>query len=74
MLLLKELIRWRTAHGEEFLTPNISEVFVHFSFLFHVLSLPVHPFLRGLLYFYFLELHNLNPNSMLHVVTFITLC
>ena len=37
-------------------------------------SLPLHPFIRGLLYSYRLQLHDLTPNGILHIVCFITLC
>ena len=37
-------------------------------------SLPIHPFVRGLLYTYRLQLHNLTPNGILHIACFITLC
>ncbi|KAK1608124.1 hypothetical protein QYE76_031797 [Lolium multiflorum] len=38
------------------------------------LSPPIHEFLRGLLFVYGLQLHQLTPNSILHVSIFITLC
>jgi hypothetical protein len=38
------------------------------------LSLPPHPFLRGLLFAYGIQLHDLNPNKILHIACFITLC
>ncbi|KAK1603868.1 hypothetical protein QYE76_027541 [Lolium multiflorum] len=38
------------------------------------LSAPIHPFLRGLLFVYGLQLHHLTPNSILHISIFITLC
>ena len=37
-------------------------------------SLTVHPFLRGLLQYYELEIHNLNPNRVLQVIEFIAFC
>ena len=36
-------------------------------------ALPIHPFVRGLLYSYRLQLHNLTPNGILHIACFITL-
>ncbi|KAK1610651.1 hypothetical protein QYE76_034324 [Lolium multiflorum] len=42
--------------------------------LIHGLSPPIHEFLRGLLFVYGLQLHQLTPNSILHVSIFITLC
>jgi hypothetical protein len=44
------------------------------AFLLRGLSLPPHPFLRGLLFAYGIQLHDLNPNTILHIAYFITLC
>jgi hypothetical protein len=44
------------------------------AFLLHGFSFPPHPFLRGLLFAYGIQLHDLNPNTILHIVCFITLC
>jgi hypothetical protein len=45
-----------------------------FAFLLCGLSLPAHEFLRGLLFIYGVQLHQLTPNSILHIACFITLC
>jgi hypothetical protein len=45
-----------------------------FDFLLCGLSLPAHEFLRGLLFVYGVQLHQLTPNSILHIAYFITLC
>jgi hypothetical protein len=37
-------------------------------------SLPAHEFLRGLHFVYGVQLHQLTPNSLLHIACFITLC
>jgi hypothetical protein len=44
------------------------------AFLLRGLSLPAHEFLRGLLFVYGVQLHQLTPNSLLHIARFITLC
>ncbi|KAM0839717.1 hypothetical protein ACQ4PT_060139 [Festuca glaucescens] len=44
------------------------------AFIFRGLSLPAHEFLRGLLFVYGVQLHQLTPNSILHIACFITLC
>jgi hypothetical protein len=44
------------------------------AFLLHELSLPAHEFLRGLLFFYSVQLHQLTPNSILHIACFIIPC
>jgi hypothetical protein len=38
------------------------------------LSFPAHEFLRGLLFVYGVQLHQLAPNLILHIACFITLC
>jgi hypothetical protein len=44
------------------------------SFLLRGLSLPAREFLRGLLFVYGVQLHQLTPNSLLHIACFVTLC
>jgi hypothetical protein len=44
------------------------------AFLLRGLSFPVHEFLHGLLFVYGVQLHQLTPNSILHIACFITLC
>jgi hypothetical protein len=44
------------------------------AFLLRGLSFPAHKFLRGLLFVYGVQLHQLTPNSILHITCFITLC
>jgi hypothetical protein len=45
-----------------------------FAFLLRVFSLPAHEFLCGLLFVYGVQLHQLMPNSLMHIACFITLC
>jgi hypothetical protein len=45
-----------------------------FDFLLRGLSLPAHEFLHGILFVYGVQLHQLTPNSILHIACFITLC
>jgi hypothetical protein len=44
------------------------------AFLLRGLSLPAHEFLCGLLFVYGMQLHQLTPNSLLHIACFITRC
>lgn len=37
------------------------------------LGFSIHPFLRGLLHFYDLQLHHLSPNSIFHIACYVTL-
>jgi hypothetical protein len=52
--------------------PGFRVIFI--AFLLQGLSLPPYPFLRGLLFAYGIQLHDLNPNTILHIACFITLC
>jgi hypothetical protein len=44
------------------------------AFILQGLSFPPLPFLRGLLFAYGIQLHDLNPNTILHIACFVTLC
>jgi hypothetical protein len=44
------------------------------AFLLCGISFPAHEFLRGLLFVYGVLLHQLTPNSILHIACFVTLC
>ncbi|KAM0884451.1 hypothetical protein ACQ4PT_030973 [Festuca glaucescens] len=43
-------------------------------FLIRGFSIPVHEFLRGFLFIYGIQVHQLTPNSLLHISIFVTLC
>jgi hypothetical protein len=55
-------------------SPLVGYRVMFLSFLVHGLSLPAHKFLRGLLFVYGVQLHQLTSNSLLHIACFITLC
>ena len=44
------------------------------SYLLWGIGFPIHPFLRGLLEYYGLQLHNLTPASIPHIAGFVALC
>lgn len=54
--------------------PTHGERVVHYDFITRGLAFPVHHFLRSLLLAYGFQLHNLSPNSYLHIACFVTLC
>jgi hypothetical protein len=75
MGLLKNAPAESLAAGPEIIPrppPGFRVIFI--AFLLRGLSLPPHPFLRGLLFTYGIQLHDLNPNTILHIACFITLC
>jgi hypothetical protein len=54
--------------------PPVGYRVMFLAFLLRGLSLPTHEFFRGLLFVYGVQLHQLTPNSLLHIACFITLC
>jgi hypothetical protein len=67
----KSLVNWRPSFHQSLPMENVDEIvsFCHFSEW--GLALPTCSFFRGLLYFYGLELHHRNPNSICHIAIFI---
>ncbi|KAK1613135.1 hypothetical protein QYE76_036808 [Lolium multiflorum] len=59
---------------ESFPTPRIGYRVTFIDHLIRGLSTPIHEFLRGLLFVYGIQLHQLTPNSILHISIFITMC
>ena len=54
------------------LEPDESVVFIpHF---LRGLGFPLHPFVRGLMFYYRLDFHDLAPNSILNILAFIVVC
>ena len=52
--------------------PNDRVVFIpHF---LRGLGFPLHPFVRGLMYYYGIDFHDLSPNSFLNISAFIVVC
>src|SRR6266540_1093279 len=70
----KNLIGWRAAFGESFPTTNTDEIVVFEHLFYQGFALLTNDFFCGLLHWYRKELVNLNPNSILHISTFIHLC
>ncbi|KAK1602320.1 hypothetical protein QYE76_017630 [Lolium multiflorum] len=70
----KEKETLRFPHEESYPKPPMGYRVSFVDHLIRGLSPPIHEFLRGLLFVYGLQLHQLTPNSILHVSIFITLC
>ena len=60
--------------AENFPCPSMGEWVCLVPYLLRGLGFPIHPFLRGLLEFYGLQLHNLTPASILHITSYVALC
>nr|ABA97231.1 retrotransposon protein, putative, unclassified [Oryza sativa Japonica Group] len=74
VLPAKEIIGWQPAFGEAFPTPDTHEIVVFAHFFYGGFSLPTLRFFRGILNFYGISLHHLNPNSIVHIANFIHAC
>jgi hypothetical protein len=55
-------------------TPQPGKRVVFLPHFLRGLGSPLHPFVRGPMFFYGLDFHDLAPNSLLHISTFIVYC
>ena len=62
------------ARGQAIPTPKPGESVVFVSHLRRGLGFPMDPFVRGLMFYYGLEFHDLAPESILHISSFIVVC
>ena len=70
----KEVVNWWPAEGEAVPTPDTNEVLLLESFCRCGFRILISPFFRGLLDYYGLKAHHLNPNSISHICAFIQIC
>jgi hypothetical protein len=70
----KNLVNWRPSFREPFPMENVDEIVTFYHFAERGLALPSCSSFPGLLYYYGLELHHLNPNSICHISIFIHFC
>ena len=55
-------------------TPETNESVVFVSHFLRGLGLTLDPFVRGLMFYYGLDFHDLAPDSILHISSFIVVC
>ena len=60
--------------GELIPTPRPHERVVFLSHFLRELGFPLHPFVRGLMFYYGLDFHDLAPNFILNISAFIIVC
>jgi hypothetical protein len=70
----KEVSGWRLKGEGEVPHPRDDEMVVLTSFCECSFGLPLHPFVRGILYYYQTKIQNLQLNIILHITCFIMLC
>ena len=62
------------AQGQVLPTPEPNEDVVFISHFLQGLCLTLDPFIRGLMFYYGLDFHDLAPDSFLHISAFIVVC
>ena len=62
------------AKGQVTPTPKSQERVVFLSHYVHGLGFPLHSFVRGLMFYYGLDFHDLAPNFILNILAFIAVC
>ena len=72
--LAKEITHRLPAKGQIVPTPKPNERVVFIPHFVRGLGFPLHPFARGLMFYYELDFHDLAPNSFLNISAFIVVC
>ena len=72
--LAKEIAHRLPAEGQVVPTPKPNERVVFIHHFFRGLGFPLHPFVRGMMYYYGIDFHDLSPNSFLNISAFIVVC
>ena len=72
--LATEIAHPLSAKGQIVPTPEPEERVVFLTHFVCGLGVPLHPFVRGLMFYYGLDFHDLAPNSILNISTFIVVC
>ena len=72
--LTAEILHRLPPRGQAVPTPEPNENAVFVSHFLRGLGLALDPFVRGLMFYYGLDFHDLAPDSFLHITTFIVVC
>ena len=72
--LTAEISHRLPTRGQVVPTPEPNESVVFVSHFLRGLGLALDPFVRGLMFYYGLDFHDLAPDSLLHISSFIVVC
>ena len=72
--LTAKILHRPPARGQVIPTPEPNESVVFISHFLRGLGLALDPFVRGLMFYYGLDFHDLAPDSLLHISSFIVVC
>lgn len=70
----QDVVQWCPSFRQPYAQENVDEIVMYKHFVERRLALPTYDFLHGLLYVYGLQLHHLNPNSIVHLAIFVYFC
>ena len=74
MLQSRAIIQWHSTEGHDRPYEKGAEIILFKSFVECGLAVPACDFLRGLLFFWGIQLHHLSHNSILHISIIVHLC
>ena len=69
-----DIAHWLPEEGQLIPTPRPHERVVFLPHFLRGLGFPLHPFVRGLMFYYGLDFHDLAPNFILNISAFIVVC
>ena len=69
-----DIVHWLPDEGQLIPTPRPHERVVFLPHFLRGLGFPLHPFVRGLMFYYGLDFHDLAPNLILNISAFIVVC
>ena len=72
--LSNDIMRRLPDEGQLIPTPRPHERVVFLPHFLRGLGFPLHPFFRGLMFYYGLDFHDLAPNFVLNISAFIVVC
>ena len=72
--LAANIAHWLPTAGQIVPTPEPHERVVFLHYFLRGLGFPLHPFVRGLMFYYGLDFHDLAPNFILNISAFIIVC
>ena len=74
MLQPRAIIQWQLAEGHSRPFEKVAEIVLFKSYVERGLAIPICDFLRGLLFYWEIQLHHLTPNSIIHISIFVHMC
>ena len=72
--LSNDIVHRLPEEGQLIPTPRPHERVVFLPHFLRGLGFPLHPFVRGLMFYYGLDFHDLAPNFVLNILAFIVVC